>query len=124
MVGYVNVRIEFTPNPTVAGASKTISFIQTVSETLTTGGFLGIGSTTWPSRTQVDVLPGESDPFFGAKRNSAIGQWGDEPSSKQVRPGDYQGQGAPREGSRPFIASAAGSAVLNDSPMLQINQTK
>jgi outer membrane protein OmpA-like peptidoglycan-associated protein len=124
MIGYVNVRIEFTPNPTVAAASKTISFVQTVSETLTTGGFLGIGSTTVSSGTEVDVLPGETDPFYGAKWNPAAKQWGDEPGSSQARPGDYQKQGAPREGSRPFIASVAGSAVLNDSPMLQINQTK
>ena len=56
--GSVNVRIEFTPNPAVAGASKTISFIQTVSETSTSregvSGFFGFGTTT-RSQTQVDA---------------------------------------------------------------------
>jgi outer membrane protein OmpA-like peptidoglycan-associated protein len=123
MVGIVNVRIEFTPSPNVAAACKTISFIQTVSETTTSGGFLGLGSTTTSGTTDVDALPGDRDPFYGAKWNVAGGKWGDEPGSTQARPGDYQGQGGPREGSRPFTAST-GSAVLNDSPMLQINQTK
>lgn len=124
MVGYVNARIEFIPNSGVAAASRTISFIQTVSETLTTGGFLGLFTTTWATRPQVDVLPGERDPFYGAQRDPASGRWGDEPGSTQVRPGDYQGTGGPREGSRPFIAASLGSAVLNDSPMLLLNQTK
>jgi flagellar motor protein MotB len=123
MVGYVNVRIEFIPNPALAAASKTISFIQTVSETNTSGGFLGLGSTTSIGSTEVDALPGDRDPFYGAKWNVAGGKWGDEPGSTQVRPGDYEGKGGPREGSRPFTAST-GSAVLNDSPMLQVNQTK
>jgi outer membrane protein OmpA-like peptidoglycan-associated protein len=134
-VGMINARIEFTPNSTVATASKTISFIQTVTETMTTRGLLGIGSTTSVDTTQVDVGRDENDPFYGAKWNPAKGKWGDEPSSTQARPGDVepgsqvpspgqQGTGEPREGSRPFIASETGSAVLNDSPMLLLNQTK
>jgi len=122
-VGYVNARIEFTPNSKVASKGRTISFIQTVSSTQTSGGFAGIGSTTWKTRSEVDVLPGERDPFYGAQWDTGIGSWRDEPNSTQLRPGDYEGQGEEREGSRPFTSSTP-SAVINDSPMLLMNQNK
>jgi outer membrane protein OmpA-like peptidoglycan-associated protein len=113
-VGYVNARIEFVPTATVAAASRTISFIQTVVTSNTSGGFLGLFSHTSYSKTEVDALPSDTDPFYGAKWNRVTGKWGDESTSTQVK-----GQ----EGSHPFTASI-GSAVINDSPMLNINESK
>lgn len=121
-VGYVNARIEFVPNATIAAASRTISFIQTIASYQTTGGFAGIGTTTWATRTEVDASGG-SDPFYGAQWDAVSGHWGDEPIATQARPGDYEGAGGPREGSRPFTTST-GSAILNDSPMLQMDEAK
>jgi hypothetical protein len=126
MVGFVNARIEFTPNAAVAAASRTIAFVQTVSDSETTGGFLGLGSSASVGSTDIDKLPGESDPFYGAQRDRTANKWRDEPSSTQARSGDPRpergsaggGALAPREGSRPFIAGTSPSAVLNDSPML------
>jgi outer membrane protein OmpA-like peptidoglycan-associated protein len=122
-VGFVNARIEFTAAPNVAAASKTISFIQTVAESVTSGGFAGIGAHTSYSIPQVDTTPSDRDPFYGAKWNQAQGKWGDEPNATQARPGDRQGQGGAREGSKP-AAGGQGSAVLNDSPMLNVDETK
>lgn len=123
-VGYVNARIVFVPNSTVAAASRTISFIQTVAERTTSGGFLGIGSTTWASRTQVDTLPRDRDPYYGAAWDGSTGQWSDEPNSTQFQPPSTRGSGATPEGSSPFRAGGNSSAILNDSPFLDMNQTK
>jgi Outer membrane protein and related peptidoglycan-associated (lipo)proteins len=124
--GAVNARIEFIPNAAVASASKNISFIQTVStiDTHRSGvsGFFGFGSTT-ATNPEVDKGEGDTDPFYGAQWNRGASRWGDEPQSVQARFGDRSGQGLAREGSRPFNASNP-SAVLNDTPMLQVNEAK
>lgn len=134
-VGSVNVRIEFIPNPAVAAASKTISFIQTVTEITTIPGewqvprWGALSPRRFDARqigtTNVDASPTstERDPFFGAKWNAAGGKWTDEPEAAQARPGDYKEATEPREGSRPFNESSK-SAVINDSPMIPVNQSK
>jgi len=101
-VGKVGVRIEFIPNTSVAATSKTISFIQTVLTPFFNGG-----------RTEVDDQD-DPDPFYGAKWERSSGKWQDEPTATQVKG---------TEGSSPFTAST-GKAILNDSPMLNINETK
>jgi outer membrane protein OmpA-like peptidoglycan-associated protein len=113
-VGYVNARIEFTPVAALAKASQTVSFIQTVSESLTSGGFAGLGSHTSSRKTEVDKLRNETDPFYGAQWDRSAARWTDEPYSTQISRG---------EGSRPATATA-GSAVINDTPEIDIGEVK
>lgn len=103
-VGYVNARIEFVPNERVARLNPTISYIQTVRSSI-------FGSGT----AEVDVLKGDKDPFYGAQWDETNQRWVGEPKSVQI--------GGLGEGSRPYGRSS-GSAVLNDSPMLNIGEAK
>ena len=112
-VGYVNARIEFIPNATVAGAHPTISYIQTVSSSI----FNPRGE------SEVDVLSTDTDPFYGARWDETKKQWVDEPRSTQHRDLAIDDMTAPQEGSRPYTATT-GSAVLNDSPFLNIGEVK
>ncbi|MCP4925649.1 MAG: hypothetical protein GY916_06880 [Gammaproteobacteria bacterium] len=103
------MHIEFFPNAEFARLNPTISFIQTE------------GSNFFSSR--VDTLPGETDPYYGAQWDEDNQQWGDEPGSGQHRDPDIDNTDAPYEGSRPYTA-ATGSAVINDSAFLNINEVK
>ncbi|GAA4278490.1 eCIS core domain-containing protein [Aquimarina mytili] len=114
--GIVHVRIEFTPNSSVVGPNETISFIQTVevqnwSRTI-------IDYDRWANRPKVDRSINERDPYFGAQWDQSQNQWADEPNAGQTGPG-----GRVLHGSRPYTSST-GSAVINDSPMLNMNQRK
>lgn len=112
-VGYVNARIEFVPNTTVAATRPTISYIQTMSSSV----FNSSGE------SEVDVLPSDTDPYYGAQWDEATRQWGDEPGIGQRLDPAIDDMSAPREGSRPYTATW-GSAVLNDSPQLNVGEVK
>ncbi|MFI2228728.1 OmpA family protein [Nocardia testacea] len=120
--GLVNARIEFTPTSTLAAVSKTIAFVQTV-QTTTPTGFWGGSST---SSNEVDKGAADRDPFFGAQWRGGDNTWRDEPTATQARSEDLRGGATPppREGSSPVTAGGNKSAVLNDSPMLNIDEVK
>ena len=99
--GFVNARIQFTPTAAIAAISKTIAFVQTVSTADTTGGFLGLFSTTYRSSTEVDVLPGERDPFYGAQWNAPAGTWGDGPAPPRPGPATTRDRAARARGAVP-----------------------
>lgn len=112
-VGYVNVRIEFVPNATVAATRPIISYIQTMSSS----DFNPRGE------SEVDVLSTDTDPYYGARRDETSQQWVNEPRSTQRRDPAIDDMTASPEGSRPYTA-VTGSAVLNDSPHLNVGEVK
>ncbi len=111
--GYVNERLEFIPNDIMARMNPTISYIQTVSSSIFNP----------PGESEVDVLPNDTDPYYGAQWNEESQRWTNEPTSVQHRDPEYDNMDAPREGSRPYTA-ATGNAVLNDSPSLNTGEIK
>jgi hypothetical protein len=112
-VGYVNATIEFIPNATVAAAKPTISYVQTVSSNMFNPG----------GESEVDVLPQDTDPYYGARWDPDKQTWTDEPNSGHRIDPQIDDANAPRQGSRPYTP-ATGSAVLRDSPHLNISEIK
>lgn len=110
-VRYVNARIEFIPNAQAAAVNPTISYIQTVESNIFRGG------------AEVDVVESDTDPYYGAAWDEETESWVDEPRMGQRLDPDIDDLSAPREGCWPYTAET-GSAVLNDSPHLNISEIK
>ena len=77
-------------------------------------------------RPEVDATPRDTDPYYGARWDSATGAWADEPTATQegcsslpeaVASSDHAG------GSR-YSRTGSYGAVINDSPMTRVGQRK
>lgn len=96
--------------------TRPIALVQTVASR--SGGF--------GERPAVDQVPGDTDPYYGARWDSSSGAWADEPTMTQggcpslpeaVASSGYAG------GSR-FSRPGSYGAVINDSPMTNVGERK
>ena len=120
--GFVNARIQFTPTAAIAAISKTIAFVQTVSTADTTGGFLGLFDDV-PKFHRGGRAAGRTRSLLRRAVERSGGHLG---RRARLHPGPARrlpGTGRPARG-EPSATASAKSAVLNDSPMLQLNQSK
>jgi outer membrane protein OmpA-like peptidoglycan-associated protein len=120
--------VEFTPNSDKVKA-KNISYVQTliakrgddpILPSDPAGDFGGGAEYGGADYRRVDFLEkSESDPFYGTRWDGT--HWVDEPGATQM-PGPGQDE-KKMEGSRPANAQSP-SAVLNDSPTVQVAQNE